>query len=227
MPLLVDGSGGNPLVAGEMLRALEEAGLGSTTAPASWPLGVPARLADIVSHRIEGLPESSAAVLAVYRRAVRPSPGREAGWSAGAARAAVGPEGVGHRRDPGTDRDRSVEPRGAALGRGQRRPAGHHARGPCPPSGIERPGSRRRAGDARRANDRSGRGRAGPERRVVAAAGPDRRGVRARRTRRAAGERAPAGGTGRPPGLAPGRTARTSPARVDRARRRRSRARAS
>ena len=64
VPLLVDGSGGIPLVVGEMLRALEEAGSGR---PASWPLGVPARLADIVSYRIEGLSESSAAaVLAVY-----------------------------------------------------------------------------------------------------------------------------------------------------------------
>lgn len=67
IPLLSGGSGGNPLVVAEMLSSLEEAGLTSTTAPTSWPLGVPAQLGDIIAQRVRKLSASTrAAVLAVH-----------------------------------------------------------------------------------------------------------------------------------------------------------------
>ena len=66
-PLIHDGSAGNPLIVAEMVSSLADADLTSATAPATWPLGVPARLADITAHRIAGLPDTArAAVLAVY-----------------------------------------------------------------------------------------------------------------------------------------------------------------
>ena len=67
IPLLHGGSGGNPLVLTEMVAALTEADLASSTAPDSWPLAVPARLADITARRLARLPDlTRSAVSAVY-----------------------------------------------------------------------------------------------------------------------------------------------------------------
>ena len=54
IPLLSVGSGGNPLVVAEMLASLEEAGLTSTTAPMSWPLGVRRNSATSSPSELEG-----------------------------------------------------------------------------------------------------------------------------------------------------------------------------
>lgn len=66
-PVLAAAGGGNPLLVGELLHALVEAGRADGPAPAdgSWPLGVPEQLTDATAERLRRLPQAIRAAVEV------------------------------------------------------------------------------------------------------------------------------------------------------------------